>query len=90
MSASYDYDSDCSAFCDGSITFSANTSNYGYYTTAGLTLVTPGISTSLKYTYDNYEEKDSLWKTEQNFTDEEWENFCAEEQLEDEDINYNW
>lgn len=50
----------------------------------------PGVATSIKYTYDDdgTAEQEPPWKTEQNFTDEEWEKFCEEEQVEDDDINY--
>lgn len=46
----------------------------------------------IRYVYGtdkDKEEKDTEWKTAQNFSDEDWDKFCEEEQLEDIPTNIN-
>ena len=60
------------------------------YLTSGSPWTPAGVVNAIKYTYNDKgtAEQEPAWKTEQNFTDEEWEKFCEEEQVEDDDINY--
>ena len=64
----------------------------GYLTSGSPWTPAPGVTTTLRYLYDTNNdgtvEQEPAWKTEQNFTDEEWEKFCEEEQVEDDTTNY--
>jgi len=62
------------------------------YLTSGSPWTPAGVGTAIKYAHsdDVTEVQEPAWKTEQNFTDEEWEKFCKEEQVEDDETNYGW
>lgn len=63
------------------------------YLTSGSPWTPAGVGTAINYAHNNNdgtEAQEPAWKTEQNFTDEEWEKFCKEEQVEDDETNYGW
>lgn len=63
------------------------------YLTSGSPWTPVGTVNAINYAHNNNdgtEAQEPAWKTEQNFTDEEWEKFCKEEQVEDDETNYGW